>query len=84
MVKGLMTGAVFIDLSKAFDTLDHERLLSKLLIYYIKDREFSLFSSSLFDRKQFVLYNGQSSEMQPLTCGYHRDHYFVLSFLHCY
>ena len=39
MDKGLMTGAVFIDLSKAFDTLGHARLLSKLSIYGIEDRE---------------------------------------------
>ena len=49
MDKGLMTGAVFIDLSKAFDTLDHARLLSKLSIYGIKDRELSWISSYLFD-----------------------------------
>ena len=35
MDKGLMTGAVFIDLRKAFDTVDHARLLSKLPIYGI-------------------------------------------------
>ena len=64
-----MTGAVFIHLSKAFDTLDHAHLLSKLSIYGIKDRELSWFSSYLFDRKQFVIYNGQNSEMQPITCG---------------
>ena len=34
-----MTGAVFIDLSKAFYSLDHARHLSKLSIYGIKDRE---------------------------------------------
>ena len=69
MDTGLMTGAVFIDLSKAFDNLDHASLLSKLSIYGIKNRDLSWFSSYLFDRKQFLIYNGQSSEMQPITCG---------------
>ena len=64
-----MTGTAFIDLSKAFDTFDPARLLSKLSIYGIKDRELSWFSSYLFDRKQFVIYNGRNSEMQPITCG---------------
>ena len=52
MDKGLRTGTVFIDLSKAFETFDHVRLLSKLSIYSIKDRELSWFSSYLFDRKR--------------------------------
>ena len=39
MDKGLMTGAVFIDLRKAFDTVDHARLLSKLPIYGMKNKE---------------------------------------------
>ena len=69
MDKSLMTGAVFIDLSKAFDTVDHARLLSKLLIYGIKDREMSWFSNYLFNRKQYVAIDGQSSEMQAISCG---------------
>ena len=69
MDKGLVIGAVFINLSKAFDTLDHARLLSKLSISGIKSRKLSWFSSYLFDRTQFLIYNGQSSEMQPITCG---------------
>ena len=69
MDKSLMTGAVFIDLSKAFDTVDHARLLSKLSIYGIKDREMSWFSSYLFNRKQYVAIDGQSSEMLPISCG---------------
>jgi len=64
-----VTGAVFIGLSKAFDTLGNAGLLSKLSIYDIKDRELYWFSIYLFDRKQFVIYNGQSSEMQPMSCG---------------
>ena len=42
--KGLMTEAVF-DLRKAFDTVDHARLLSKLLIYGIKNKELCWFES---------------------------------------
>ncbi len=39
MDKGLMTGAVFVGLQKAFDTVDHARLLSKLTIYGIRNEE---------------------------------------------
>ena len=37
MDKGLMTGAIYIGLRKAFDTVNHVRLLSKLSIYGIKN-----------------------------------------------
>ena len=37
--KEYLTGAVFIELCKAFDTVDHARLLSKLPLYRIIGRE---------------------------------------------
>ena len=43
-----MTGAVFIDLRKAFYTVDHACLLSKFKYYGIEGKEAALFGSYLF------------------------------------
>ena len=51
--KGLYTAAVYIDLKEAFDTVDHEILLSKLEYCGVKDKEFRWFHSYLADRSQF-------------------------------
>ena len=51
---GLLTGAVFIDLRKAFDSVDHEILISKLESYGLKDIELDWFRNYLADRKQLV------------------------------
>ena len=64
-----MTGAVFIDLRKAFDTVDHARLPSKLPIYGIKNENLCWFESYLFGRKQIVSYDGALSEIQAISCG---------------
>ena len=64
MDKGLITGAVFIDLRKAFDTADHARLQSKL-----PNKELCCFESYLFGRKQIVSYDGALSEIQAISCG---------------
>ena len=44
-----LTGAVFIDLSKAFDTVDHSKWLSKLCVYGITDTELLWFTNYLAD-----------------------------------
>ena len=67
--KGLMTGAVFIDLRQAFDTVDHARLLPKLPIYGIKNKKLCWFESYLFERKQIVSYDGALSESQAISYG---------------
>ncbi len=58
---------VFLDLSKAFNTLDHEILLYKLKIYGINRASFKLMESYITNRKQYVEIEGINSEMSTLT-----------------
>ena len=57
---GLLTGAVFIDLRKAFDSVDHEIPISKLESYGLKDIELDWFRNYLTDRKQLVIFGKKS------------------------
>ena len=52
---------IFIDLRKAFDTVNHNILLTKLEHYRIRDSMLKWFQSYLSGRKQFVSFNGVSS-----------------------
>ena len=45
---------IFIDLSKAFDTLNHTVLFEKLIYYGTKERELALFMNYLTNRSQYV------------------------------
>ena len=54
---------IFVDLRKAFDTVNHEILLIKLEHYGIRDPMLKWFQSYLFDCKQFVTFNDVSSEL---------------------
>ena len=60
---------VFIDLKKAFDTVDHTILLKKLEHYGIRGPAISLLGSYLSDRKQYVCYDGFESEKGHVQCG---------------
>ena len=60
---------IFIDLKKAFDTVNHTILLTKLNHYGIRGVVLDWFKSYLSQREQFVNVNGHNSLSLPVTCG---------------
>jgi len=60
---------LFVDLSKAFDTVNHKTLLQKLNHYGIRDVTVKWFKSYLTNQYQYVEYNGVKSNLLKLTCG---------------
>ena len=60
---------VFLDFSKAFDTVDHKILLQKLEIYGIKNISLKWFESYLTERTQYVTYNSIKSSRERVNCG---------------
>ena len=61
--------ALFLDLKKAFDTVDHEILIGKLKVYGIDGLELEWFRSYLSCRQQYCALNGHKSSSQQVTRG---------------
>ena len=60
---------IFLDLSKAFDTIDHKIPLEKLKYCGIEGIPFQLVKSYLSDRKQYVDINDATSDVLQITTG---------------
>ena len=66
---GKIVVGVFVDLKKAFDTVNHTILLRKLELYRIRGNVHDWLSSYLNNRSQFVHYNDYNSEKKQITHG---------------
>ena len=67
--KGQLTGLVFLDLTKAFDTPDHSVLLDKLASLGFSKASVQCFKAYFTDRTQSVVVNGSTSDPQSTSFG---------------
>ena len=67
--EGRVTVGVFIDFAKAFDTINHSILLSKMENYGITGLPLDWFRNYLCNRVQYVQHNGATSSFKLSSCG---------------
>ena len=67
--KSLISFALFIDLKKAFDTLDYSIFIKKLEHYGIREISLELLTSYLTDRHQYVSFNHENSTQLLIKTG---------------
>ena len=65
----LLNGVIFLDLKKAFDTIDHAILLVKLKLYGVSSQSPNWSWSYLSDRKQLTFIHGVQSDFCNITCA---------------
>ena len=62
-------GAIYLDLSKAFDTLNFDILLSMLKFYGVVGTPLKLLNNYLRNRQQFVEFKNRNSDLQEILTG---------------
>ena len=83
-MKSICVGAVFLDLAKAFDSINHNILDQKLKKYGIRYTEHKWFMSYLSGRQQLTIINDKRSEQLPEEpLGSHRGQYWVRYYSYC-
>ena len=70
--KGMVTGAIFVDFSAAYDTINHRKLLHKLL-EITKDSSLTKFTQTMLSNRRFyVILNGKRSKRRNQKMAYPR------------
>ena len=64
-----VTVGVFVDLKKAFDTIDHSILIKKLMHYGVRTNSIKWIESYLNHRTQYVKFNNSCSDQMKMLCG---------------
>ena len=81
--QGKPVDCIYLDFSKAFDKVPHERLLLKLKSYGIDGKLFLWIKNWILGRKQRVILNGSASQWQPVQSGVPKCPCLVHFFLFC-
>ncbi len=66
---GNVSGLIYIDLRKAFDTVNHRIMIQKHAAYGVAGNSWNWFCSYLDSRSQYVLWKGETSEQKSITVG---------------
>ena len=69
----LQTDVILLEFQKAFDTVPHQRFLSKLSSYGIQNQTYSWINPWLTRRKQRVIVDGSTSVWTPVKSVCHRE-----------
>ena len=67
--KNKFTAGIFLDLSKAFDTVNHSIIIAKLQHYGIRGIALEWFKNYLTNRNQVVKFKNTVSSREKITCG---------------